>query len=820
MATASAMGEFTSYINKFWGQTDIIVRYAQPVPFGTAPFGEGNLSLIRQVPEILQTAERINWVGTFGSLDNRTVFQLVGVNRTDFDYASLNITGTHSLGPGQAVVSNTLAERFGLALGSSVRVFTFIPFSNATVVTLNLTVAGIDHPLRNIGLTVYIYLPELQSAVGLQGRITNVYATIDDPSRALQVRDQVQRLLPVFDVGAPKAEVVERIQGQMAGFQLGLNVMVAVALVVCSFIVFNTLFMTVNERTYEIGVMRAVGTSRGQVFRVFLGEGLLIGTLGAALGLLAGLGLSRLFTVVFETSFGITGLPEAKLTLYTALTGLGAGLAAVAAGALYPALSASRTDIIRAMRPRARDRQRRIPDSTIALGSAGMLVLGALQAFRLTPFHVSYLDVVLVPVGLVVLGAVVYGGTGEVLAKPMLSVSKGVAYVASRSGRRRLVRNAVSFGMITITLSFVIMLGGIQAGVHTAIEQGIAEALGADIFLVANQSIPISFANAIASRPEVSVATPLSPTLVSVRAFGPGQKNASIGVLGVDPAKFPSIIDYNFINSPLPQEIYAELGASNKTLLMPDALALRLGVGAGDTLNVTTTAGLVPFKIEGIFTGPVLQYLRFGENYASESVVVSFASQQKYFAGRLDAPIFLVNLKPDAKPRAATVAHDIAVQYPKYGLAENSVTLSELLTLVRSTIDKIFAVILLILYFALLIATLGIGANMIMSVTDRRREIGLLRSQGMNRGQIIGLFLGEGITIGLFGFLLALPGGLLLLRGATNSTTIAGFWLPFIIPYSAILQSFFLAIVAVMAGSLYPAVRASRMEVTEALKHV
>src|SRR5207247_5699590 len=135
------------------------------------------------------------------------------------------------------------------------------------------------------------------------------------------------------------------------------------------------------------------------------------------------------------------------------------------------------------------------------------------------------------------------------------------------------------------------------------------------------------------------------------------------------------------------------------------------------------------------------------------------------------------------KSRAAGVARDITTMFPQYNFGENSLTLSELLSLVNSTINRIFALILLILYFALLIASLGIGATMIMSVSDRRREIGLLRSQGVSRLQITGLFLGEGTYIGLFGFLLAVPGGLLLLVLATIISSIAVFFIPFIIPY-------------------------------------
>jgi putative ABC transport system permease protein len=109
---------------------------------------------------------------------------------------------------------------------------------------------------------------------------------------------------------------------------------------------------------------------------------------------------------------------------------------------------------------------------------------------------------------------------------------------------------------------------------------------------------------------------------------------------------------------------------------------------------------------------------------------------------------------------------------------------------------------------------------MIMNVSDRRREIGLLRSQGMSRLQITGLFLGEGTLLGLVGFLLSIPGGLLLLKGATNSTTLAGFFIPFIVPYGAIVQALILALVAVLIGSLYPALRASRLEITQALQQV
>jgi putative ABC transport system permease protein len=813
LATASATGEFTNYINKFWGHTDIVVSYG-----GIPPVFQSNyLSKVESAPEVQQTAVRLVWLGT---TDNRTFFPLVGVNATDFDYSSFNITGTKTLSQGQATVDDGLAQKFGLRIGSNINIFTPNIITN-TNVTFPLSVVGVNHPLRNIGASIYVNLPQLQSKLSFQGIISHIYATLNDPTRAPQVRDEIQHLLgsPLFNISAPKAEAVQRIAGQTAGFELGLNVMVAVALVVCAFIVFNTLFMTVNERTYEIGVMRAVGTGRSQIFKIFLTEGMLIGTIGTIAGVFAGLALSRAFSAVAENILQIPSLPLVQLTPTITLMGLGAGFAAVFAGSLYPSASASRINIIQAIRPSARNARTRVPDSIILLVSLGMIILGSLEAARRTPFHVPYLDVALIPFGLVILGAVLFGRSGRVLTAPLLPFSRAVGYIASRNGRRRLLRNAISFGMITITLSFVIMLGGIQGGVQTALDQGIQEALGADIILIANQSLPISFTNNLTSLPQVSTATPLGPSFfpVSPKAFGPRGNSTSVGILAVDPNVFPQIINYQFVNSPPPQQVYAQLASNNQTVLLPDSLATRLGVYTGENITMDLP-NPTSFRVAGIFTGPVLQYIQFGSSFASDTIVVSFNSQNKFFGGQYNAPLFLINLKPQSKAAASTVARNIAASYPKYDFAENSLTLGQLLSLVRDTINRIFTIILLVLYFALFIATLGISATMIMNVTDRKREIGLLRSQGMSRRQISGLFLSEGVLLGVFGFLLAIPGGLLLLEGATNSTTLAGFYLPFVIPYSAMLQAFGLALLAVVTGSLYPAVRASRMEITKALE--
>src|SRR3989442_3658545 len=387
MATSSALGEFNNYINKFWGATDIVVTSGNGLQFSNQ-----TLITVQNSALVHQTAERLVWGGLIGTTSSNTTFFLTGVNPTnDFDYATFNITGTRQLSQGEVVVDKVIAEKLGKGMGSTLNVTTFT--SQLQPESILLQIVGINNPLRNLGSTVYISLPELQSRVGLGGEITHIDASLYDSTKAIEAVNELQSVLPNYDVSAPKAEAVQRIQGQTTGFQIGLNVMIGVSLVVCSFIVFNTLYMTVSERTYEIGIIRAIGGSRAQIFKIFFAEGGLIGALGTVAGILGGLGLARLVTFVFETTFSVPNLPVAQLTPGIALAGLGAGFSTGFAGAFLPAISASRINIIQAIRPSARNSKRQIPLPFVALAGVLMLGVGIGESLRITPLHVNYMDV-------------------------------------------------------------------------------------------------------------------------------------------------------------------------------------------------------------------------------------------------------------------------------------------------------------------------------------------------------------------------------------------------------------------------------------------
>jgi len=449
-----------------------------------------------------------------------------------------------------------------------------------------------------------------------------------------------------------------------------------------------------------------------------------------------------------------------------------------------------------------------------------LLVTGSALTLQLIP-HVQpfmgFLDIFFIPIGVIIVAAVLLKrGTGF-LAGPMELVSSSIGTLLPKNLRRKLLRNAVSFGVIAISLTFVIVIGGMEVGLVDAMEKGVREAWGADITLIANQTVPRDFISNLTSIEGVQTVSPMG-IFPTTKIFNKNNES-TVTVLVIDPYTFPTIINYAFTDSLPTSEIYQELATNNESLILPQSLADKLGATARQNIEVlTVTDEKKNFTLAGIFTGGILSQFWFGERPMTESILVSFQSERAHFGGRDEAVIFFVNLKNEYKDNTSEIADFINQTYPQFDFGKYMMTLPSLLSQVRSTINQTFLIFTVFLYFTILIGALGVSVIMIMNVTERRREIGLLRSQGFSRSQILYLFLTEAILIGFTGFLVALPCGLVLLKGVTSTMTLAGLWFPFMIPWSTVGQSVLFALIAAVMGAIYPAYKASRLSITDSLQ--
>lgn len=144
---------------------------------------------------------------------------------------------------------------------------------------------------------------------------------------------------------------------------------------------------------------------------------------------------------------------------------------------------------------------------------------------------------------------------------------------------------------------------------------------------------------------------------------------------------------------------------------------------------------------------------------------------------------------------------------------------------VRDLFSKIFDVMALIVSF---IVVLGIANTMTMSIFERTREIGTIMALGTRRSGVISMFLLEGIVLGILGGILGTVVGIVLAKVISHvgipmpppPGSTRGFIARILIVPSVLLKAFRLSLIAAILSSLYPAWRASRLRITEALRHV
>jgi putative ABC transport system permease protein len=156
---------------------------------------------------------------------------------------------------------------------------------------------------------------------------------------------QIGAVLPDAKVTAVKQAVESRLETvrHFKRFSLGIS---AVVLLIGSLIVFTTMMASVNERTREIGIFRAIGFRQGHIVRIILLEALIVGFLAGVIGYLAGVGVSRFTLPFFLPGQGIVVRWDAVMALGATAVSVVLGLLA----SIYPALRAARLDPAKSLR--------------------------------------------------------------------------------------------------------------------------------------------------------------------------------------------------------------------------------------------------------------------------------------------------------------------------------------------------------------------------------------------------------------------------------------------------------------------------------------
>ena len=720
------------------------------------------------------------------------------------------VAGSPPRGRDQIALESDALARSGLRIGQSTHIVV-----NGEPVEVSV-VGEFTYGASMAGATIIGLDPDwLMELAAPDGKVTSIAVRLADGADAQAVRGDIAALLPGDVRLLTRAELideqneyVERILGYVETLLL---VFVVLAMFVGSFIIMNTFAMSVRRRQREFALLRAIGASPTSVFATVLLQALVIGILGSVLGVLAGACLIR----GLVASLGAWGMPlpdgGAPMTRRIVAVSIGVGVLVTVVGALLPSRDAALTPPVEAMRDASGAKEKPLRART----GAGAVLLGPGLAGILAAWHDADLPW---------RGAVLGAGAGALLlglllvspavSRPVI-VALGAPVRLIRPGGRLAVRllaasprrTAATSAALVIGMALVCAGATITASMRASVSSIVNDSMHADLYVrqatFSTRLIPIppEMTAAIARLDGVASTTAYAANLASVT--GPDGKTSTGYVVAIDPRAYAAAYDPNVTAGSLD-----DLDATHVAAFASSGLVL------GDRVTITGPAGSVTATVSAVAdtTGVV------GALYVTPEVAAATGSLTT--AAPTDPEQVLaspnglfITLDEGADPGAvrASIREILAPAYVFKVFDPD-----ELSDQVGSQADRMLAVLYGLLGLSIVIAILGIVNTLVLSVSERVREIGLMRAVGLGRAQLAGQIVCESVLTAVYGTVLGAGAGVLL-AGALRALLADRGLTELVIPWARLGAVLGVSVVVGVLAALWPAARATRLPVLEAI---
>jgi putative ABC transport system permease protein len=645
---------------------------------------------------------------------------------------------------------------------------------------------------------------EAQRLVGEPGKFDSIGVVADQGvSQAEVVRSVEEQLRADGDSGLEVLtgkQITEESQSdlkdQLSFITIFLLVFAIIAVVVGTFVIYNSFAIIVAQRGREMALMRAVGASRRQVRRSVFVEALAIGVLGSIIGFLLGLGVASVLVSLFDLPGSLVVRPNA------AIIALVVGVVVTLVSAMVPAWRASRVPPVAAMRDLAietagQSRLRFVVGLVATVGGVVLVVTGA----NARSAAIVGAGVGLAFIGLLLLGPVLARPFSRGIGAPVGRVRGVTGDLAKENAGRNPKRTAATAQALMIGVLIVSFFLVVNASLRASIDAFLDDSFTGDFVIDSGSfgmiGLPTEVGDRVSEVPGVA-------DVVPVRFARAQVEGDDTDVVGTTPGAFDLL------------GLRLQDGSSSLapgTIVLTADKARDLGLAVGDEVSAEfintgshtyTVGGIYDTEQEGADIGNFVLGL---DDY--DEAVGGGATDN---ADVTDSSVFV---KLDPGVSVAEVEPEIEAAVADFPTAEVQ-SVDEYKDAIGSQFDAILYLMLGLLALALFIALIGIANTIALSVIERTRELGLLRAVGTSRSQLRSTIRWESAIIAVFGTLLGLAVGLLGGWGFITALSDEGFT-EFRIPYGQVIAVVLIAAAAGIVAALLPAWRASRMNVLDAI---
>lgn len=704
-------------------------------------------------------------------------------------------------GPREFTMDLDAADKYGFVIGTTYELMT--PGGPAHLTLSGTTSFGADN--STLGAT----LMQMNTADAIElfgdNGIDSVAVQLADGADAATVQRAVAaavtRNVPTAEVVDHATVLAETTHDFTQEIDVVGNILLGfgfVALFVSIFIIYNTFSIVLGQRTRELALLRTIGADPAQIRRSVVGEALVMGVLASAAGIGGGIAIAK----GIDALFGLIGVDLshwpiilATRTLVAAiLTGVGVTLVA----ALAPARRAATVPPIEALSGRsdnatAPSRKRVMTGGVLVAGGLATTVAGL--ASPSTAGLGIAVGAMAIFVGVAVLAPLLVGTITRVFGLPMRATGGIAGRLAQRNAARNARRTATTAAALMIGLTLVTTALVVGDSVKASMGDTFERSAKADYYLtdeLEDVRYPANLAGELRQSDSVAAATGFAG--VDARVNGTVRS-----VVGFDFDQIDQLLDVDVTQGSFVTDV------DHPAVISVDE-SESTGIAVGDTVTVQSATGTeVDATIVGLFADQAI----LGEDYLFDTSVldaIGITTDAEWLAFSFD----------DGATQASkhTVLSGLAEKYP-YAAIE---TADQFRDRLAGVVDKILAMVNAMVALAVVIALIGIGNTLALSVFERTRELGLVRAVGMTRRQVRRMVRFEAALVALFGATLGVGLGLLFGYGVVGALP-SSFVSTFSVPVPSILVVVLVAAIAGVVASLLPARRAARLDVLDAIAH-
>ncbi|HEX4825110.1 MAG TPA: FtsX-like permease family protein [Candidatus Polarisedimenticolaceae bacterium] len=585
------------------------------------------------------------------------------------------------------------------------------------------------------------------------------------------------------------------------------------AMFIAVFLIFNVFAVAAARRRREIGILRSLGVARGTILALFLVEGAIIGLVGSAIGLGAGMilarGTTRFIAGLTEVAYGLTHSASTVVVDPRVLVIGGAlGLLSAIAAAFFPALAASRLQPVEALARGTFQRFDPISERLRVLAGIGMtaaavavVVLLSTRSFAWAVFGLLLINGAAVLLAPTLIGPIVR------LGRPIMERLFGAeGRIATDTLLQAPRRTSATVLALMISLGFVLTLAGLTHAFRVSYTTWMNGVLNADFYVTASQRF---FAKAYRLPPEFAETIAEIPGVRWVEEFRGihlkyGEKRPFLATL-------PLARTFKRLQMPLVQgtrdRLVTEVPAG-RGLAVSDNFAAIFKKKLGDPVTIDTPSGPLTLPIAAIVM-----------DYSSDQGTV-WMDRSVYLKYWKDTGVDTIDILLEPAASRDAVAREIRSRLAGKTDRLFVMTASEMKENIHRLLDQFFALSYIQLVIALFVAVLGITNTLVISVAERRRELGILKALGTERRQVAALIVLEALGISVTGSLIGYALGTYLIKYASESIGAAntGWTLPYTFPWGIASALLPLLVVVTIVAALYPAKLALSVSPAEALE--